>query len=207
MSIGENIKRLREKNYLTQADLAEKLGVSPSAVSSWEIDAKIPRMGPIEKMASLFGVKKSEIIEEAAQPSTDDLFRYKNIVPLVPRRIPLLGSVAAGEPIYAESDIEMYLPNSENIRCDFALTVKGDSMSPTYKNGDVVYVRKRPAVDDGGTAVVLVDDEATLKHVYRRNGGIALVSDNPDFMPMYYDEYECEQIRIVGIPVAFFRKV
>ncbi len=63
MSLGSNIKRLREANGMTQEELAKVLGVSPASVSYWESDVKVPRMGAIQKMADRFGVLKSEIIE------------------------------------------------------------------------------------------------------------------------------------------------
>lgn len=63
MSLGSNIRRLREAHGMNQEDLAKAVGVSPASISFWESDTKVPRMGAIEKMAKLFGVLKSEIIE------------------------------------------------------------------------------------------------------------------------------------------------
>ena len=70
MSIGENIKRLRDKHGLTQAELGEIAGVSDKAVSTWEKDNAVPRMGAIEKMAAYFGVSKADIIEDIDIPDT-----------------------------------------------------------------------------------------------------------------------------------------
>lgn len=66
MAIGENIKNLRMQHGLSQAELASVAGVSDKAVSSWEQNKSVPRMGPIQKMADFFGVQKSDIIETAA---------------------------------------------------------------------------------------------------------------------------------------------
>ena len=71
MSIGENIKALRIKHNLTQAELGEIAHVSDKAVSSWEKDNAVPRMGAIERMAAYFGVSKSDIIEDI-----DDVDEY-----------------------------------------------------------------------------------------------------------------------------------
>ena len=68
MSIGKNIKALREKQGLSQVELAKKIGVTDKAVSSWETGAKTPRMGNIQKMADVFGVEKSEIIGNKVTP-------------------------------------------------------------------------------------------------------------------------------------------
>lgn len=63
MAIGDNIKNLRLQHGLSQAELADVVGVSDKAVSTWEQNKAVPRMGPIQKMADFFGVKKSDIIE------------------------------------------------------------------------------------------------------------------------------------------------
>ena len=71
MSIGSNIKRLRLMNNMSQSELAEKLSVTDKAVSTWENDIKTPRMGTIQKMADLFGVAKSAIIDGTMDTDTD----------------------------------------------------------------------------------------------------------------------------------------
>lgn len=65
MSIGKNIRALRESRNITQKELADAIGVTDKAVSTWEKDIKTPRMGSIQKIADYFSVKKSDIIEEA----------------------------------------------------------------------------------------------------------------------------------------------
>lgn len=64
MGISENIKKLRERYNLTQDELADIAGVTNKAVSTWETGAKEPRMGPIERIAKHFGIKKSNLIED-----------------------------------------------------------------------------------------------------------------------------------------------
>lgn len=66
MSIGKNIRALREARNITQKELADAIGVTDKAVSTWEKDIKTPRMGSIQKIADYFNVKKSDIIEERA---------------------------------------------------------------------------------------------------------------------------------------------
>jgi transcriptional regulator with XRE-family HTH domain len=72
LTIGSNIRFLRERNKLSQKDLAKIAGVTDKAISTWERNINTPRMGAIEKMANYFGVKKSDIIEDKADRRSDD---------------------------------------------------------------------------------------------------------------------------------------
>ena len=117
--------------------------------------------------------------------------------------IPLIGKCAAGEPIYDEFTDE-YI--SSRMSADCALVVQGDSMSPTYLDGDIVYVHNTPDIAyEGQIAVVIIEDEATLKHVYHIENGLSLVSDNPAYPPMIktFDKYSV--IRILGTVCGFTR--
>ncbi len=69
MSIGENIRRLREQHGLTQRELGEIAGVSDKAVSTWELGLKEPRLGAVARLAAHFGVSKSVILDDAAPSS------------------------------------------------------------------------------------------------------------------------------------------
>ena len=75
MSIGQNIQRLRLQHGLSQNELASIAGVTNKAVSAWENDRIVPRMGPIQRMADYFGVKKSDIIEPVQVTATFDVKR------------------------------------------------------------------------------------------------------------------------------------
>lgn len=119
------------------------------------------------------------------------------------QRVPHIGSVAAGEPIYAPDDLGVYVDSP--VDCDAALTVQGDSMAPTYLDGDVIYIKCRPDVPDGTVAVVFLDDEAALKHVYKRPAGLTLVSDNPEYPPRMIEFQEYSNVRIFGVPVGYTR--
>ena len=64
MSIGKNIRLLREQNNMSQEEFGRIAGVTDKAVSTWEDDTKIPRMGAIQRISDYFGIRKSDIIEE-----------------------------------------------------------------------------------------------------------------------------------------------
>lgn len=195
MSIGSNIRNLREKHQLTQTDLAKIAGVSNKAVSTWENDIKTPRMGAIQKMADYFRIDKSDIISDYASNQTN---KPRGI------KIPVLGYVPAGVPIEAIEDIIDY----EEIPADwtnggsefFGLKVKGDSMEPEIKNGDIVIVRCQPDADSGQTVIVMVNgDEATCKRIKKTPAGVILVPNNPNYEMMYYSNKEVEELPLTVI--------
>jgi repressor LexA len=92
------------------------------------------------------------------------------------------------------------------VDADAAITIRGDSMIPAYQDGDVVYIKCRPDVPEGAVAVVFLDNEATLKHVYYRKSGLTLISDNPAYPPIMaeFEDYD-GKITIFGVPVGFTR--
>lgn len=202
MSIGGNIKFLREKAGLSQVDFAKMFGVTDKAVSTWENETRIPRMGVIEKIAAAFGVTKSQILDEEMDRSLPN-----NII-LLPKmnKVPLVGQIACGTPILAEENITDYVDLPAHIRADYALTCKGDSMiGAGIQDGDVVYIRQQPEVENGQIAAVIVGDnsEATLKRFYRIGDTVTLNPENPTIAPMVFVGDEINSVRIVGRAVAY----
>ena len=101
-----------------------------------------------------------------------------------PRGVPVVGVVAAGQPILAEENIEDYLPFEDEEGC-FALRVKGDSMiGAGILPGDRVVVRPQPDADDRDLVVALLGDEATVKRLSKRDGKILLLPENPAYAPI-----------------------
>ena len=116
--------------------------------------------------------------------------------------LPLLGKIAAGQPILASEECELFSP-IEDTNADFCLRVRGDSMvGAGIKDGDIVFIRKQDCVDDGEIAAVLVEDEATLKRVYITDDAVTLISENPKYKPMVFTKKQCKNIRILGKAVA-----
>lgn len=133
-----------------------------------------------------------------------------NLIPL-PKTysVPLLGEIACGDPILAEQNIADQIPVPEHIKgADFALTCRGDSMiNARIHDGDIVYIRQQPDVDDGDIAAVLIDNEATLKRVYKMPGRLQLRAENPAYPPINVEGDDLENVRILGKAIAFLSPV
>ena len=187
---------------MSQEELAALLGTSKQVISRYETGQRSPKITVASEYAAKLGVPISALegVTDAAPPT------YKNLTPIdqLPRhRVPLIGSIAAGKPIVAETQYDIYVDSPA--QADYALTVEGDSMEPLYLNGDVVYIRALPDVDDGRVAVVILDDTAVLKHVYHIENGLLLVSENTKYPPRQATFGEYNVIRILGTVVGFTR--
>lgn len=136
--------------------------------------------------------------------------KYDNIKPIKLKRFPMLGEIACGEPIFAEENREQYVMADMDINADFCLTAKGDSMiNARIYEGDIVFVREMPIVENGDIAAVIIDDEATLKRVYyyKEDNLLQLVAENPKYKPLVYKGEELNHIRILGKAVYFMSAV
>ena len=127
------------------------------------------------------------------------------------RKVPLLGTIACGEPILAIENVEDYVDMDADTYADFALRCKGDSMiNARIFDGDIVYVRKQSSVENGEIAAVLIkglEDEATLKRVYLDNDSIRLCAENPMYKDMIFMKEKMNDVEIIGKAVAFLSAV
>ena len=200
MSIASNIKRLRIDAGLSQAELGKIAGVTDKAVSTWEAGTKTPRMGAIEKMAAYFGVAKSAILDDTYQPAIPPGF-----VPVPEmKKVPLVGRIACGTPILAQENIEDYVDVPKDRHVDFCLTCSGDSMIDAgIDDGDTVYIRKQPDVENGEIAAVRIGDEATLKRVYKYPDCIVLEAENRAYAPLRYFKEDMNNVVIEGKAIGW----
>ena len=202
MEVGEYIKTLRLNKGLTLEQVGDAVGVGKSTVRKWEV-GNIKNMGrdKVAKLAAVLGTTPDLIIqcEEMDNPLPD------NIIPMPKmRQIPLLGDIACGVPILAVENVEDMVNIPENIRADFALRCKGDSMiNARIYDGDIVYIRHQPVVDNGQIAAVLIDDEATLKRFRKYSDHIVLEPANPQYMPLSYWGDDMKDVHVLGLAVAF----
>ena len=193
-TMAKNIKRLMALNQVNATDVCTALGFKAPTFSDWVNAKTYPRIDKIEAMSNYFGVSKADLVEEQL-PS--------NAISYAPtQRIPILGRISAGLPLYADEQIEGYTYTDLNHGGEyFALRVHGDSMDALgIKEGYLVIVRRQDYVDNGTICVVLVgDNEATMKRFYQDGDTVTLMpqSTNPKHMPQIYN-LKYTPIHIIG---------
>lgn len=203
--LGNRIKEKRKAAKLTQLQLGDAVGATKSSVCNWERGIYSPDVDTIERVAEVLRTTAGYLLgyTDDDRPKPKDI---DGLHSLSVRSIPLLGSVHAGKPAFAEEDFEGYTAIGADVRCDFALRVKGDSMiNARIMDGDIVFIRKQDTVNDGEIAAVLIDDDAALKRVRFLPGGLVMLQpENPRYQPIIVGgESETRDVRILGKAVAF----
>ena len=206
MTIGERIKKKRQESKMTLLEVANILGVQEATVQRYESgEIKNLKQHTIARLADIFHTSPAYLMGWEDEKETP-LFTYDNIFPVEKKKFPLLGEIACGKPIYADEDKESYVEAGADIKADFCLRAKGDSMiNARILDGDIVFIRQQEMVNNGEVAAVIIDNEATLKRVYYypESSKLVLNSENPAFEPLVYVGEELNQIRILGKAIAF----
>lgn len=219
MSLSEFLRNYRAEHKLSMDDLAKRCGLSKPYISMLEKNRNskngksiIPSIRTYEKIAHGVGLTVDSLMKlingnERVALMSSDISSLKNIIPTEKHMIPVIGTIAAGEPILCDEHIELLLPCDADLNADFALRVHGDSMIDVgYFDGDIVFIHQQPAVDDGQIAAVRIDDSATLKRFYKIPGGCMLLPENAKYKAMTFTSENCDNIAIIGIPVAKYTK-
>ena len=204
--INEILKERRLELQLTMLDVAKSVGVSEGTISRWESgDIANMRRDKIAALATTLRISPSIIMGWNEDTPT----LPSNVIPisqLKRKRVPMLGHIACGEPIFADETRNEYVLADEDIKADFCLTCHGDSMiNARINDGDIVFIQQTDMVDDGEIAAVIIEDEATLKRVYYYpdQNKLILNPENPKYAPLVYIGEELDHIRILGRAVAF----
>lgn len=206
MIMGERIRQLRLEKQLTQEELGKLVGVQRSAVQKWEKGhTQNLKRNVIERLSSFFGVSPSYLMGMSDIRNLSELKDYSSCEF---KKVPMLGGISAGEPILACEEYGTYVVVNNDVNVDFCLRVEGDSMvNARIQDGDLVFIRKQPTVENGEIAAVLIDDEVTLKRVYITDEGIILKPENSAYQPKFYTEKDFKDIRILGKAVLFQSKL
>ena len=207
-SFGKKLKQLRTNAKLTQPELIDlmklknpSITVTKGMISKWENEKEEPsRFHDVAAISEVFDVTTDYLIGLVVDKH-DKNGEYK--------RIPILGIIAAGVPILAQENVLGYEYVLENMRVDFCLLVNGDSMiNARILDGDLVYIRQQHDVETGEIAAVLIDnDTATLKRIYKINGTVILRSENPNFPDQIYTKEDMKEIKILGKAIQFKSEV
>ncbi len=218
MSLGEIVKAYRDKNNLSMDVFSQRTGLSKGYISMLEKNknpkngkAITPSLETIRTVANAIGIEINDLLKmldnsQEISINNVDPFQYDNIIPITTQKLPLLGEIACGEPIFAAEDKETYIEVGTDIKADFCLKAKGDSMiGARILDGDIVFIKQQSNVENGEIAAVIIDDEATLKRVYYYpdENLLKLVSENPSIKPFVYEGNVLEQVRILGKAIAF----
>lgn len=204
--LSDMLTYLRKRKGLSQQELANTLKISRSAIGMYETGKREPDLETLEVFADFYNVDMNTLTGKAPVkkqtnklPDTAVPVDFSHL-----KRIPILGRIAAGAPIYAEENIEGYTFTDLNGGAEyFALRVRGDSMNAVrIYDGDLVIVRKQDIVENGEIAAVLIEQEATLKRFSRSGDIVTLMpqSTNPEHKPLVYNLKDTS-VKILGLVV------
>lgn len=201
--IGNKIKEIRTLKNMTQEELATKMNYkSRSTINKIELGIADVSSSKVKEFARVLGVSVSYLMGWNEQKKAGT-------------KIPVLGSIPAGIPLEAIEEILDYEEISEDLSSRgeyFALKVKGDSMLPTIKDGDVVIIRKQEDADSGQICVVMINGfDATLKEIKKETQGMWVLPHNPnsEFKPAFYSNKQVEDIpvKVIGVAVEIRRSL
>jgi repressor LexA len=207
-SFGKKLKALRNSLGLTQEGLAKALNtkygtnLNKGMISKWENDKEEPRIDSVRYIADFFNVSLDEIL--GLKDNELSMYEVVNNDFSNITNIPIVGTIAAGQPILAAENIEGYMPILSSFlnkhKEYFYLRVKGNSMNLEFPDGSYVLVERTSEVENGSIAVVLVNGyEATVKKVSINNNVITLIpmSNDPSYQPQIYDITK-DEVKIIG---------
>lgn len=209
MTFGERLHQLRISRDITQADLAKYLHISKSLISMYERNQRKPSYDILEGIADFFNVDMNTLTgKDTKYPSSigsKDISLPPGAFKPKLKKVPMLGYAAAGKPLEnADNQFSYLMEASADYNVDFCITIRGDSMvNAGINDGDIVFVRSQPVVENGQIACVEIDgNKVCIKRFYRTDNGVMLVSENPKYPPMVFDESNCDDFRILGLAVV-----
>ena len=202
---SQRFKELRNENDLRQRDLAQLLNVSNGTIGNWESGTRIPDTDTLSRIADFFHVTVDYLLGRTDDPEGNDAAEIPGLFPVKRKKFPVLGKVACGEPIFAEEDRDAWIMASDDIDADFCLVAQGDSMTGAHiDDGDIVFIKQMEVVPNGYIAVVLIEDEATLKFIDWRpeQSTLILAPANPAYRIQVYTGEQLNRIRVLGLAVS-----
>lgn len=206
--IRNRISQKKSELNLSYQDMSEKTGLSKSTLQRY-ITGDIRNLGldKLEILAKALEVTPSYLMgweDENNEPILENIPGI--ITPIKMKRIPILGTISCGKPIFADQNYDGYFMIDTNLpEADFVLKAKGDSMiEANIFEGDFVFFRKQRDVDNGTIAAVLIDEEATLKRVNKSNDVLILQPCNKNYEPLIYSKDDDKNIVILGQMVGVY---
>lgn len=215
MDVKESFQQRFEKalaiSDVKPSELSEMTGISQATISQYRSGYSKPKQPRLMDIAKALGVNPVWLmgldvptrIPEDEEPRIPQL---SNVFPISKKRIPLLGEIACGEPIFCNEDRESYIAAGTDVRADFCLKARGDSMTGArIMDGDVVFIQRDVELVSGQIYAVEIDDEATLKRVYYDETAqeLRLIAENPKYPTMVYSGERLAHVHVLGKAIAF----
>lgn len=202
MRTGERIKQRRIELGYTVDQLAKILNKNRATIYRYENgDIENLPTSILTPLAKALNTTPADLVgwsDTISRTSTAPIIPEEGFIPKY-KKVPLLGTTAAGEPIYSEEHFEEYIDVHEKYNIDYCLRVQGDSMiGANIFDGDIVFVRKQSIVENGEIAVVRVNDTVTLKRFYKTDTGVMLQSENPKYAPLLFNSNNTDSFIILG---------
>ena len=213
---AERLKQLMRERNLKQIDIVdlcqpfcEKYGIAirRNDISQYANGKAEPGQDKLTILALALNVSEVWLMGYDVPESKDDFKRMtempSNLMDVKTYRYPILGGIACGEPIYADQEWQGCVETEVNVKADFCIRAKGDSMiGDRICDGDIVFIKKQSMVENGEIAAVVIGDDATLKRVvYDKDAGILQLfpsNPSPEYKIQVYSGEELNQIRIIG---------
>lgn len=216
----DKLKQKREELGLEQQELAELIGVSKQAYFKWEKGLSKPTKANIAKLEKVLKVPEgylsedeiSSLYKQLTEPNQEkaityvrDLVSSQKVISIAEKRSEYRVyeklSAGIGASVYGDLDYDVVYYNEE-LPHDFASWVDGNSMEPTYQNGEVALIRETGFDYDGAVYAVVWDSQTYIKKVYREEEGLRLVSINKDY-PDKFAPFD-DNPRVIGKIVGHF---
>lgn len=207
-TFAQRLRECLDVRQMTQSELAKRSGISKSSISRYIKGDWEGKQSAVYGLAKALGVTEAWLMGYDVPMEGDSGTAVPPGFDPLPKMVkkPLVGSIACGEPITAEENIEDYVDVPESAHCDFCLRCKGDSMIDAgIHDGDVVYIHIQPQVENGQIAAVRIDGEATLKRVFWNESTqtLTLLAENRNFAPLVYTGPILETVHIEGKAVGY----
>lgn len=194
----KRLREIRKKRNITLKELAEKINVAECTMSQYETLQRQPPLDTVRAIADVLGTTTDKLLGRETS-NVEPVNINKNLV-----KIPIYGKIPAGVPMemidesYIDDYVEMDSKQLRGSSTYFGLKVKGSSMFPEFRSGDIVIFRQQSHCENGDFCAVSINHtECTFKKVLKKESGITLMPLNPDYEPMFFTKKE-----IINLPIT-----
>lgn len=208
MKLGDKLKKIRLDKNMSMEELKNllnnkyDLNISKSMISRWENGKSEPINTYLSAYAKEFNLDMNDLLDI-------DLSEIEGIKIIKKfANVPLLGEIACGEPIFCQRNYDGYFQIDEDLdKPDFCLTARGESMIDVgIHDGDLVFMKQTPVVENGKIAAVIIDEDVTLKRFYKKDHEIILQPENKAYSPIILRENDGQNIKIIGEMIGMYSK-